>query len=283
MSADAGNTAKQEVKVIYGDDNRMEIFEALNPKYIELARSTAAQIDTKNLVRARKDGKENFRVIGQTLFQIGLCATEKYSHQVAGARCSGFIVANDLLVTAGDCVRDLEDCSKYSWIFDYKVASSIDTSVNITSDNIFHCKEIVARSPDNGTQDNYALIRLDRIVKNRTPLSFRIEGIIPDDAKLFTIGHPIGLPAKLAGNAKIRNNKFEKFFVTDLDTYGGNSGSAVFNAETYQVEGIFVRGEDDFVFNPQANCSESRVCANDSCRGEDVTRITNFKVLKFLK
>ncbi|MEK7233144.1 MAG: S46 family peptidase [Elusimicrobiota bacterium] len=33
------------------------------------------------------------------------------------------------------------------------------------------------------------------------------------------------------------------FFVANLDTYGGNSGSAVFNVETNLVEGILLRSE----------------------------------------
>lgn len=267
-----------EAKVIYGEDNRMDIYETANPQYIELAKSTAAQIQNTNLIRTAKHGEDYFKVMGQTLLQIGLCPTEKYSHQVAGAHCSGFIIAKDLLVTAGNCIRDIEDCSKYSWVFDYKVTSSNDSTVTIPASNIFRCKEIIARS-----QDDYALVRLDRSVKGRAPLSFRKEGIIANDAKIFTIGHPIGLPAKIADNAKVRNNQSNRFFISDLDTYGGNSGSAVFSSETLEVEGIFVRGEDDFIFNPQTNCSESRVCASEACRGEDVARITNFKQLNFLK
>jgi hypothetical protein len=47
---------------------------------------------------------------------------------------------------------------------------------------------------------------------------------------------------------------------------------------TKEVEGILVRGEEDFV--SQGNCMISKRCANDGCRGEDVTRIS--AVLPFL-
>ena len=62
------------------------------------------------------------------------------------------------------------------------------------------------------------------------------------------------------------------FFVANLDTYGGNSGSPVFNAASYKVEGILVRGENDFVTN--GTCYVSLVCPTTGCRGEDVTRAT---------
>ena len=59
-----------------------------------------------------------------------------------------------------------------------------------------------------------------------------------------------------------------------LDTYGGNSGSPVFNAATHEVEGILVRGETDFTSN--GTCNVSLVCPTSGCRGEDVTRATEF-------
>lgn len=273
-------------KVIYGDDNRLDMVETLDGKHIELSRSTAAQIDKKNLIRTSKHrfglGKDNYRVVSRTLQQIGICSVERFSHQVAGARCSGFLVGKDLLVTAGHCIKTITDCENYSWVFGYEVKTTADVTVTIPQENIFTCKEIVARSLDNNTQDDYALVRLDREVKNRNPLRFRREGVIADNAPVFVIGHPIGLPTKVADGANVRNNQPEKYFVSNLDTYGGNSGSAVFNAETFEVEGILVRGEDDFVYNPAMNCSESRRCTNDSCRGEDVTRITNFQILRKL-
>ena len=59
--------------------------------------------------------------------------------------------------------------------------------------------------------------------------------------------------------------------MANLDTYGGNSGSAVFNAKTGLVEGILVRGEQDYV--QKGDCRVSNVCPADGCRGEDVTKI----------
>ena len=49
------------------------------------------------------------------------------------------------------------------------------------------------------------------------------------------MGHPLGLPVKYAANASVRENGVADHFVTNLDSYGGNSGSAVFNAATRVV------------------------------------------------
>ena len=68
------------------------------------------------------------------------------------------------------------------------------------------------------------------------------------------------------------------FFVANLDTYGGNSGSPVFASDTNRVEGILVRGETDFEQTP-AGCQISLVCPTSGCRGEDITRTTQFSSL----
>ena len=67
------------------------------------------------------------------------------------------------------------------------------------------------------------------------------------------------------------------FFNANLDTYGGNSGSAVFNASTGEVEGILVRGATDYVRN--GSCQVSNRIGNNSGSGESVTKITNIKEL----
>jgi hypothetical protein len=92
---------------------------------------------------------------------------------------------------------------------------------------------------------------------------------------VHVIGHPVGLPAKYAPNATVRDNAPAAFFVANLDTYGGNSGSPVFNSDTHEVEGILVRGERDFQTTPQG-CTISFLCPNTGCRGEDCTRTTVF-------
>ena len=67
-----------------------------------------------------------------------------------------------------------------------------------------------------------------------------------------------------------------KYFSANLDTYGGNSGSAVFNANTGVVEGILVRGATDYVSDPsQGGCRVSNILGKHAGKGEDVTYITN--------
>ncbi|MDD5320391.1 MAG: hemopexin repeat-containing protein [Methylococcales bacterium] len=91
------------------------------------------------------------------------------------------------------------------------------------------------------------------------------------------IVHPVGLPTKFGGGATVRDNSPSAFFLANLDTYGGNSGSPVFNSSTHEVEGILVRGETDFV--QQDGCNVSLACPNTGCRVKDSMRTTEFAKL----
>ena len=96
---------------------------------------------------------------------------------------------------------------------------------------------------------------------------------------MLVIGHPSGLPTKIANRAYVRSNSHAAFFQANLDTYGGNSGSAVFDALTGVVEGILVRGERDYIYDYDRRCMISKKCPDDGCRGEDVSRITRVEKL----
>jgi hypothetical protein len=97
------------------------------------------------------------------------------------------------------------------------------------------------------------------------------------------IGSPSGLPLKVAGGAQVRGNSHPFFFTANLDTFQGNSGSAVFNAETGMVEGILVRGEEDYQVNMVKGCIEAKACTDVGCRGEDVSRLTSLPEIALQK
>jgi V8-like Glu-specific endopeptidase len=264
-------------KVIYGEDNRQELDQYTDRAVVELGRSTAAMISPSQLSPIR--GKPWSEVKGKSLQSQGVCADERFAQETAGARCSGFLVAPDVLVTAGHCVTSEDDCADYVWVFDFKVPARgtedfSRTVLKVPNTSIYKCKEIISQSLDSITLLDYAVIRLEKAVTDRSPLRIRQTGKVADGAPVVVIGHPSGLPTKVADHAAVRSNDNNIYFVTNLDTYGGNSGSAVFNRETLEVEGILVRGENDYVYDPAKNCRVSNVCEENACRGEDVTRIT---------
>jgi len=259
-------------KVVYGADDRRDPYQETNPQLLDLARSTMAMIPNPKMT---VDGDE-VSIGGSTLGQRGICSDAKFADHATAANCSGFLVGEDLVVTAGHCMRTMSDCTGSKWVFDFAYnTSDITASIKVDKENVYGCKEIIQQDLSSSNKMDFALIRLDRKVKDRTPLKFRTEGKVDNKQKLVVIGHPTGLPTKIADNAWVRNNSNDVYFSANLDTFGGNSGSAVFNAETGVVEGILVRGEQDYVYDWSKGCRVPKQCTNDACRGEDVTRITH--------
>lgn len=268
-------------KVVYGDDNRLDVFESKSDLYKSLTESTAAMISSSQ-VEAQLNS-ETFKITGYTLEDDGVCSDARFAKQITAANCSGFLVGDQYLVTAGHCITSLEDCGRYSWVFNFSNKIEEKKEHIVGKNDVYTCTEIVSRKLDRATQDDYAFVKLDRKVEGRSPLKFRTSGKVADKTGIVVIGHPSGLPSKISDGAIVRSNANKVFFQANLDTFGGNSGSAVFDSKTGIVEGILVRGETDYVGDSVQNCTRPKVCSESGCRGEDVTRITNIKELMKMK
>jgi hypothetical protein len=250
--------------VIYGADNRLEVYEEADVSRRELARSVVA-IMPSDALRATSPGAA--QITGMKYGQMNnLCATEKFYDQLAPAYCSGFLVADNIIATAGHCVQDPNFCSEAKFVFDFALDAKGRDPNAIKADDVYGCKRVIFEEID-GRGADYAFVELDRNVVGRTPVRFAPQAPKPGDS-VFVIGHPVGIPAKIAGGAKVRRNT-PGYFVANLDTFGGNSGSAVFNEGTNEVAGILVRGEQDFI--RRGSCNVSYQCKDELCRGEDVT------------
>lgn len=264
-------------KVVYGDDNRLDIFETINPTHLKLAKATAALIKSYSVEDMR--GGES-KLSGGNL---SVCSDEKFNGQLTAAFCSGFLVNHEgkqYMVTAGHCLSSQSACKGTKFVFDYAVTEAGQTEHTVKTSSVYSCKKLVDRELNNSNSNDYAVVELDREVTDREALNFRTSGKINNDEEILVIGHPSGLPTKVAGDAFVRDNNSKNYFSTNLDTFGGNSGSAVFNARTGDVEGILVRGHTDYEYRTGPNgrsCKAPVYCSMDSCRGEDVTRTTSIK------
>jgi subtilisin-like proprotein convertase family protein/S1-C subfamily serine protease len=264
---------KLDTKMIYGDDDRKNLYEVASPLYRKLADSTVALIKNSELrvLNASDLGLPS----GTYGASQSLCTSEVFYSEPAAAFCSGSLVGPNLILTAGHCVTNANDCADARFVFGYAVTQSGKFPQTVAAKETYSCKRIIARKQEAAGAD-YALIELDRNVVGHEVLKLqRTRPAAVGDA-LTVIGHPSGLPTKVASGGKVRAVQ-TGYFNSNLDTYGGNSGSAVFNSETGDVVGILVRGDDDFVMRGQ--CVVSNRCAADGCRGEDVTRIDQVAAL----
>lgn len=281
--------ALDQQKALYGEDNRKEVFVvASNPSFARAADAVVSLFHRSRVIRLN-DGQNSKIVRIDYGAEYNLCTTgtqtEPFLSQPCSAYCSGVLVGPDLVATAGHCVYTPEKpapvLSDVYFVFGYRMRDPDTAELVIRNEEIYSGVEIVKQVYSPSGQD-FALIKLDRPVNNHRPVPIRRTAKIPDHEDVYVIGHPCGLPAKFADGALVRDNTNPNFFVANLDTYAGNSGSPVFNRTTNELEGILVRGEKDFVKRDPSvttSCQVSLRCPNTGCRGEDCTRITLFASL----
>lgn len=256
--------------VVYGNDDRLDLYQITDPRVLEMAQSTVALVETENIRRLPNGWAQILSVpLGRS---YDLCSDERFYNQPVAPFCSGFLVTPNKVVTAGHCIQTSRSCRNTKFVFDYSLYSDQQDLSKLPESNVYSCKRIVETQlkPDG---HDFAIIELDRPVTNRQPLPMRLSGQPLSGESVFVIGHPEGLPTKVAEGARVRN-VLANYFVANLDTFGGNSGSAVFNSSSLEVEGILVRGEQDFEYDSKAGCVRTKYCKDDQCSGEESTHIS---------
>lgn len=234
---------------IFGNDDRFSMHSG-SPNY-NLGQATAVGVLSSLIESSSGDDLNTFEIFPDSLTDV-MCKTEKFHNMPSLAyACSGFLIAPDILVTAGHCmvnkgVTENEEgmyCEVYTWLFGYEVDQKGQVNLaKIPYENQYRCKKIIyAVLDEKSPYRDYALVQLDRPVVGREPLKMSAQALkLNDPVKM--IGYPMGIPMTYSGNAQVVLNKeAESTFFTDLDAFDGNSGSAVFNTKN-EVVGILVAG-----------------------------------------
>ena len=265
---------------IYGTDDRQDVADSgLKMKALS---ASAVSLFLESSLSSGAAGSYSIPASAGTLgSNRGMAPGERFTKQVQAAYCSGALVGNDLVFTAGHCLVESGigdfDCAKDKLIFGYSIGKKGGAApTKFEKKNVYGCKEIVAWKREGSPKTDYAVLRLDRKVEGRTPLAINRKDDLKVGDKLFVIGNPDGLPIKVAGGAKVRSMPAgEPYFFTDLDTFHGNSGSPVFNASTYRIEGILVRGDNDYVNTSSG--TRTAIFPQEKGAGEEVTKISEIK------
>ncbi len=262
-----------QVKSIYGQDNRREVYATTNNAYKLWAKSVASMIPDYWLVpSADKSGDIEFDLLPE---HLNLCQDQRFGEQIAISQCSAFLIGEDRILTAGHCVEAItESCRWYYWVFDFDMKKDGSNPTRFSKDQVYRCKKILQGRADPISFVDYAIILLDRKVEGRDPLPLRREGKIYGSDMVIAIGTPSGLPKKIAEEGTILQNSSELFFTTTLDTFTGNSGSPVINGRTGVVEGMLISGRNDYNYNYQKRCFEVEKYSPPYERGEKVLRST---------
>ena len=256
-------------------DDRRDLHQLNGKRWLELAKSTALLVDRRDV---RKLGEEEagYQLVTKKVGKRhNLCPSEPFWEQPSTDNCTGFLVGEDVLLSAGHCFLDAGACEATVMVFDYAYHSSDADPTRLQSSSVYYCKEVLERVYEIEGLD-FALVRLDRATQGRKPLTLRTRGKVAKGEAVAVIGHPLGLPTKIS-HGKVRAvRERDDYFVINADLWEGSSGSPVFNASTGIVDGLVARGEEDFIFDRRNDCQITKVCAVDDCEGEQVIRATKF-------
>lgn len=263
---------------IYGTDDRQDVKDV--PSLVEVSSAIAVSVPS---IFLEENNDESFNLFEpESLLDLGLCKDEKFIEQKTMGNCTGFLVGPKTLVTAGHCTANIginnmaqEYCNAFSWVFDYNLNLANDYDYNkIPKNKLYKCvKAIHAVNIENfpfsssniGNLADFAILELDREVEGVKPLVVSEIPLGVGD-RVFTIGHPWGMPAKYSGLANVIATSFTQIFSTALDTQSGNSGGPVFN-EKNEVVGILTAGHQTDYYPTVNGCLAANRCdeAGESC------------------
>lgn len=284
-------------KIVYGEDNRKNYYES-SKKWQKFSKSVGGIIFKDRAIKLENSTLMNPKSLGK---KMGLCPEESFKDEPGATSCTFFLVAKDKVVTAGHCVKKDNACENMTFIFDYTVKEeNARPKMLLKNEEVYKCKKILSSALENIENKDetvthtldYALVELDREVTDREPLKLKYHGRTDIEnfkapkinEKVVVLGHPSGLPMKIADGAKVVKTDSKHYFTTNLDTFGGNSGSPVLSESTGEVLGILVRGQEDYIFDEKRKCNKVNIVKKvedikETVKGESVSHIYQIEEL----
>lgn len=252
--------------VVYGTDNRTDVYAHPDATLRQRALQSTVALIPADVIDASNPG--NVRFWSYTLGQAeGLCSGQRFLNDPTASGCSGTLIGDDLVLTAGHCVSTASECASTRFVFKYAKASA-SALEPVTTADIFSCASVVARAITPSV--DFAVVRLSRSAAPRfTPSPVRRStSSLVTGARVAVIGTGSGVPFKIDSGGMVRDPGNGLSFEVNTDTFGGNSGSAVYELDGYSVAGILVEGDTDYV--SAGACNVVNVCPERGCSGETV-------------
>ena len=239
-------------RVIYGADDRKEVYQVTDPGQLAVAHAVGALID---LSRITDNGNGTFTI--STTTSTDVCPNQPFASQPMAAFGTCFMVDDDSIATAGaflDFVYSGDTpLNSFRVVFGFEQTAPNTTNVIVSAADVF---TPTAVEVNGGTEYAILTVNQSMTTANRKPLPVRRLGSIADNTRVGIVSYPAGslaesfsgLPEKVAfGNrTRVYDNEPLSFFTANTDSFNHSDGSPVINQDTLQVEGILFAGDRDF-------------------------------------
>lgn len=285
--------SNQVSAAVFGVDNR-ELVEKNSPLGRGLGASVAIMIPgnfvTESMSTAQK--KTSSIETEPLTDSWGMCSNERLAKVPSFfVSCTGFLIAPDILVTAGHCMVNFGEvkdtvtpqCESFRWLFDYQVQSKSEDSDNIknkygvktsgiSDDELYECEKVIHAVHDSDYDEatkkftfrrDFAIVKLKNKT-NRKPLN--ISKLKPEKGEdVSMIGYPLGGTQVFATGKVLKSE--ENYFISNLDAFDGNSGSPVFDRKQ-NVIGILVRGYPESLYEVKDRKNKFQCYAINNCKDD---------------
>ena len=240
---------------VIGSDDRHDYFEVSDKLKARGADKTWRAISEDSIVAISQVSIVEPLLRGTPYWQtdIGLCPDQKFANQPYGSFCSGLLIDDDLILTAGHCVDGNTKVSDLVFLFNYRMENRNTLARMDLSKDVYRGVKVLDGEFSN--RHDYALIQLDRPAtpfhKPHPWVRWNRNARVGEQVAI--ISHPNGLPVKFSLGS-VYDTSDVKFEHT-ADTLGGSSGAAVFDSQGYLI-GIHTQGRngDDFSKVPGRDC-----------------------------
>ena len=133
-TVDLVRIARDRQRVVYGSDDRKDLYDVKNSKVQLVSQSVAALVKASDLVP--KAGGFRLRTASYQE-EYGLCGSERFASQPIACFCSGFLVAPDVIATAGHCVESKADLDKIRFVFGFRMKNAETAYTEFGVDDVY--------------------------------------------------------------------------------------------------------------------------------------------------
>lgn len=253
-------TGQAQAPVVYGEDDRREWYELEAGPLSETTRASSVALLGLGDVEVDEVGRVSVPMSPTLTDTYGLCADQRYRMQPTASFCSGTLIDDDLVLTAGHCVRNLSSCASNAYVFDYLYESD-GVMAELKADSVYRCAALHV-SPGNGMDADIdlAILQLDRPVVDRLPAEVSSRGLVSVGDTLTMQGFPNGIPLKVSTGI-VKNVRNQGDYVTAaVDAFHGDSGAGLYDANL-EIIGVLTDGAEDYV--SAGSCAQTNVLDPD--------------------